>query len=187
MATSPTLDVYKTEVLNSDLSGLMDGITDAQFVALLNQAIINKHDELLRDCPSSYSGSETLTFSSDSNSIALPTDIDPDETRQVLLYNDISRDVSTILQDNEIWRRYAGELRFDSLQKSGQVYYIEYTIEPNEYETTGLSSQTFTEGVNRRAKKYINYELRRLYYDSLRLNEPSSAGANLRIQANDIS
>lgn len=187
MATAPTLSSYKSEVIAGDVSGLIDNITDAQFVSLLNQALINKHEEIVRDCPSVGRGSSTLTFSSNSYSISLPSSVDPDETKEVTVFSESSRSEASIIPKYGFCRRFSGSLFFENEQPSGTSYYIEYTKEPNEYALTGLESQTFSEGINRRTKKYIAYEIRKLYYDGLQNNEPSSAGNKLRGDSNDIS
>lgn len=183
MSTLITVSAFKSEVISGDISGLFDGVSDAQFLALLNQSLINKHEELQRDCPSAYAGHGTLTFASDSYEIDLPNDCDPNETKEVLLFTDTNRETDVILQ-SDVYRRFGGKLRFNAQQKKGQTYEVEYTSEPNEYDDI---EDSFEESVNRRSKKYLAYEIRKLYYDALRNNEPSAAGNKLRVDSNDIS
>jgi len=185
MASTVTLNTYKTDVIGLETSGLMDDITDSQFVYLLNQAIINRHAELTRDCPSVYQKNATLTFSSAAQEVSLPSDADTDSSRSVCIFSDTNRNV---LLESEMYRLFGGSVRFITEQPSGQNYYIEYIAEPSEYDPdSALSGQTLAESVSRKAKKYIAYEILRLYFDGIQNAEVSSAGQNRLSQANRIA
>jgi len=185
MATAQTLTQFKQYVIDSETSGIIDNITDAQFTVLLSQAIINRYQELKKDNPAEYFNTATLTFASDSFDLALPTDIDPDETKSFLLYDNSDRISGTIV-DRARYRRQGGNIHFENKQNSGKQYFIEYAQEINQFDSSNMAL-TVPETVNVRSKSYLMYEIRTLFFDGLRNSEASATGQNMKVNANRIS
>ena len=57
-----TVTELKALTLSEDLTGIISDITDAQFVALLNQALILKQTEIKKDVPAAFDKTTTLTM-----------------------------------------------------------------------------------------------------------------------------
>lgn len=179
-----TLTQFKSLTVSQDFSGRMDSITDAQFVVALNMAINNKINDLKKDSPDTYFGTGTLTFATNSYTIALPSDIDPNLSKEVLLFQDMNKNRSTLLP-RQMWRREGSNLRFEYEQLSGKQYYIEYSKVFSPYVAT-MSTQV-TETINPRATDYLAAEIRRLWYDGQTNAEASAAGQNMLSNANRLS
>lgn len=184
MATAIDLTAFKAYTISTDFSGIMANITNDQFVILLSQAIINKQMELKHDVSDAYFGTSSLTTTSGGFTASLPSDIDPDTTKNILIFNSDNRIPGSEL-DRSFWRRQGSTIRF-SFSQSGKVYQLEYQKEPNQYDSTNMS-QTVPETVNPRSKSYLAYEMLKIFFDGLRNGEASATGQNAQVNSNRIS
>jgi len=180
-----TLNQFKTQVITQDFSGRMSDITDAQFVVALNMAINNKINEVKKDAPDTYFGTSTLTFATDSYTATLPSDIDPNISKEVLVYQDMNKNRSTLLP-RQMWRREGSTLRFEYQQLAGKEYYLEYSKIFSPYESTNMSIDV-TETINPRTADYLAAEIRRFWYDGQTNAEASAAGSNMLGISNRLS
>lgn len=174
----------KALTISEDLTGIMSDITDDQFVDMLNQALILKQNELKKDVPDAFQGTSTVS-SSDGYEIALPADIDPDKTKNFLLFWDTNRSRTSIIS-RSMYRRFGNKIRFDWQQTTAQQYGLEYQKVLNTYSSASMSTDV-EETANPRASLYLRHEIRKLYFDALQQNEQSSAGINYAGQSNRIS
>ena len=147
-------------------------------------AIVNKWAEIKADGPAVGGGS--LTFTLPANTHKLPMPAGPDRTRgktfkiywgdEPLRENLLDRNLYRVMPD--------GSLYFSMTSNTDQVFTMEYQKEPTVYDDI---SADILETENSRTKQYLALEIRKIYYDGLRLNEPSAAGQNMLTDANRIS
>jgi len=180
-----TVTELKALTLSEDLTGIISDITDAQFVALLNQALILKQTEIKKDVPAAFEKTTTLTMGGGGYELSLPADIDPDATKNSMLFWDTTRPRFSIVSRG-VYRRFGNVLRFDWMQTVGKQFGFEYRSYINTYSDASMGTSV-AETEHPRSSLYIRHEIRKLFYDALQQNEQSSAGINYGSMSNRLS
>ena len=180
-----TVTELKALTLSEDLTGIISDITDDQFVALLNQALILKQTEIKKDVPAAFEKTTTLVMGGGGYELTIPADIDPDKTKNSMLFWDTTRPRSSIVS-RSVYRRFGNTLRFGGMQTVGAQFGFEYRSYINTYVSTTMGASV-AETEHPRASMYIRNEIRKLFYDSLQQNEQSAAGINYGGISNRIS
>ena len=159
---------------------VVEDITEDNVLAFLPIALVSRSDELLRLSPAARKTETTLTFTSEGNTIALPTDTD--FIKQVVVYSGGSTNGLSLSDD--FVRVRDGVLWFAITQPSGTEYTIRYTKHTNTY---ALATDTVTETETPRGLHILAWEIMSLYIQNQEDLEADPASQNVLVNSNRIS
>lgn len=171
------LDAVKVELVGL-AEGSLEDITDPQFRRLLNRAIDNRYEEVVEICDAEYMLEITLTASSVSNVIAVPSNFYTREDRNVWHLYESENFIDMRGGKDELFWQKGSNIRFYAKLTQNEEVHLQYSKTPTRYTTMG---ETFLE---ENALEIILSELQALYYAAIDENEPNASYANSLNQAN---
>lgn len=174
------LSDFKVELVGI-AEGSIEDISDPQVIRLLNRAIVNRYDEVLNSCDSAYMKKQTLTASSDTYELDIPTDFYKKETSSIWNVFLDENYIQMMAGKNLRFWIEGNKIKFDSKVKSGDSYYLRYSKKPTRY--TAITDTFLEED----ALEILISEVQALFYTGIDENEPNASYSNSLSQANRIA
>lgn len=167
---------YKT---NNKFSAMSNDVK----LNMLNEAIVNQFEAIKLHYRQAVEAKSTLTFSSEVETVALPSDFNYGECDWALFSEDTySYDALEGGKDLE-FRVDGTNLRFDYKQPAGQGYYLRYIKEPNAY--TAVETDV-TETGSERVKQILFNEIESIFESRRLQGQISPAAQASRFKANNL-
>ena len=161
----------------SQTANRMSDITESEFVAYLNQALINRYDEMVRLVPQHYSKKTSITASG--YTASLPSDFKKDQTLE--LYDSENYEGWEALVPDDYAYLEAGVIRFGG--NVSDTYYLRYVKDESEY----VSGDSVLETDDKQAKQILAEEIKALYYEAFNEGRATDNSVNALNKATRIS
>jgi hypothetical protein len=157
-------------------AGRLSDMPESQFVVYLNQAVVNRYQELKRICPNVYSKKTTIV--ANGQTATLPTDFKLDQ--ELILMEGVSERWESIIPTDWAWLE-AGEIRFAGT--TNQSYTLRYSKKESQY----VSGDIVEETSDAQAKHLLAEEIKALYYEAFNEGRAVDSSVNALTKSNRIS